>query len=68
MNIEKLKAIVAEKNQNLEQEAVYKAKCIIDNIASCQKNIQTHEQRIVELREELKTLTIQQLDETKILG
>lgn len=68
MTNEKLNQIIARKNEQLEQEAVYAAQRIIDGIAQCQGEIRQNEAQIATLREELKKLEIQQLDSTKILG
>lgn len=68
MTNDKLKQIIAHKNEQLEQRAVNRAREIIDEIAEYQEAKTTAEKKIVELRAELKALEIQQVDELSILG
>jgi hypothetical protein len=68
MNIEKLKEIVKEKNRALEYEATQRARRIIEEIAENNAAISEANSANAKLRAELKTLEVQQLDETSILG
>ena len=72
MTPEKLQSIVREVNEETERQAAYKVKQIIIRINDLQYDLQqqklTCDTEIAELREKLKTYTISQLDETKILG
>lgn len=68
MEREKINGIVKEKNERLERDALRSAEEIIDTIAKEQGNIQKAEKRIIELRNELKELTVSQLDANQLLG
>lgn len=68
MHNDKLKQIIARKNEQLEHEAVNRAAEIINEIADYQQAKVTADAKIVELRAELKALQIQQINETSILG
>jgi hypothetical protein len=65
---DKLAEIVAEKNSDLERAAVAKARQLIDEIATNQHSIEQAQQRIVECRNQLRGLQVQQLDVGSILG
>lgn len=64
----KLRKIIDDKNERLEDNALRTAATIIDNIAFEQKNIANATERIIELRKELATLQIEQIDPATILG
>lgn len=68
MTNDKLKQIIARKNEQLEQQAVNRASEIINEIATLQQAKKDADAEIVTLRAELKTLEVQQVDETSILG
>lgn len=68
MHNDKLKQIIARKNEQLEHEAVNRASEIINEIADYQQAKVTADAKIVELRAELKALQIQQINETSVLG
>lgn len=68
MTEQKLKDIIARKNEQLEQNAVSYATEIINAIAECQQNIVEANKRIEALRGELKALEIQQIKPESILG
>jgi hypothetical protein len=68
MNNDKLKQIIAHKNERLEQEAVNRASEIINEIAEYQQAKKDADKAIEKLRVELKTLEIDQINETSILG
>lgn len=68
MNNEKLKQIIARQNEQLEDRAADQAREIIRAIAECQQAKVDANKEIEELRAKLKTLTVQQIDETSILG
>lgn len=68
MTENKIQDIIAQKNRALEDRATREAAEIIDEIAQHQSAILDHNARIDALRSELKSLQIEQLDATKILG
>lgn len=68
MTEQKLKDIIARKNEQLEQNAVGHATEIINAIAECQQDIVESNKRIETLRAELKALEIQQIKPESILG
>lgn len=68
MTEQKLKDIIARKNEQLEQNAVSRATEIINAIAECQQDIVEANKRIEILRAELKALEIQQIKPESILG
>lgn len=68
MTEQKLKDIIARKNEQLEQNAVSYATEIINAIAECQQDIVEANKRIEALRAELKALEIQQIKPESILG
>lgn len=68
MDVTKLNQIIDEKNQDLERKALRTAEQLIEQIAQQQIIITGAEEQIIELRKQLKTLTIKQLDNKVILG
>lgn len=68
MDVTKLNQIINEKNQDLERKALRTAEQLIEQIAQQQSIITEAEEQIIELRKQLKTLTIKQLDNKIILG
>lgn len=68
MNNDKLKQLIAQQNELLEQNAVQDAARIINEIAEYQQAKNDAEDKIVELRENLKKIQIKQLDVASILG
>lgn len=68
MEREKLNSIIKDKNERLERETLRSAEQIIDAIACEQKRISESQERIAKLREELKALTVAQLDAANLLG
>ena len=64
----KLKEIIERKNDRLERDALNEAENIIEAIASKQNLIQSTQEEIVRLREDLVALQIQQIDPATILG
>lgn len=68
MNNDKLRQIIARQNEQLEDRASEQAREIIKAIGECQQAKIAADKEIEELRAKLKTLTVQQIDETSILG
>lgn len=68
MNNDKIRQIIARKNEQLEENAVHSARQIIDAIARLQQTKIDADKEIQSLRSELKTLEVQQVNETSILG
>ena len=68
MNQDKLKQIIADKNERLEDDALRTAACLIEMIAKEQKEISARTENILKLRRELAELEVTQLDSTAILG
>jgi hypothetical protein len=68
MDQEKLRKIIADKNDRLEDNALHTAACLIEGIAQEQKKIEASQTRIAELRKELTTLTVDELNADAILG
>ncbi len=68
MDNNKLRQIIARQNEQLEDRATEQAREIIKAIAECQQAKIDADKEIEELRAKLKTLTVQQIDETSILG
>jgi hypothetical protein len=60
--------LVSEKNKALENQALRGAESIIEQIAKQQEVIATAQERILELRKELTTLEVRQIDAKSILG
>lgn len=68
MDSTKLNSIIKRKNERLEQDALSSAEELIAEIIVCQAVIKQHEARIVECRQELKALEVEQIDQSEILG
>ena len=68
MDNTKLRELINNKNERLEDRALQTASSLIDQIASEQQKIADANARIVELRKELITLEIQKIEESAILG
>ena len=64
----KLSGLIKDKNAELERTALRTAEQIIEAIALEQQKILDSQQNIVELRKDLKSLEVTQLDTTAILG
>jgi hypothetical protein len=64
----KLSGLIKDKNAELERTALRTAEQIIEAIALEQQRILDSQQNIVELRKDLKSLEVTQLDTTAILG
>ncbi len=65
---DKIQQIFDRKNEELEREAINEAREIIEEISELQVLINRNTARIEDLRVKLKTLTIEQVEPTKILG
>ncbi len=68
MTNDKLQSIIANKNAQLERDALSRAAEIIDEIAETQQIIAKYTARIDTLRKELTTLQIEQINPVSILG
>ena len=68
MDSEKLREIINNKNEQRERHMTRSAEDIIDNILKEQANISASNERIVKLREELKSLTVTPIDPSSVLG
>ncbi len=68
MDQSKLKSIIAKKNEHLEYQALNTAEDIINQIARQQSAITTAQNNIVQLRQQLVELSVEQLDASTILG
>lgn len=68
MQQDKLHEIITKKNNQLEQEALNEASSIIEQISMKQESINRTQKDIEKLREQLKSLEIEQLDSKVILG
>lgn len=68
MERDKIESIIQDKNDKLERNALGRAGDIISTIAANQESIAALERANERLREELKSLKIQQLDTKVILG
>ena len=68
MNAEKLKQIVAEKNDTRERQAIRTAEEFIEAIVSEQRKIAQAEASIAALRNDLKALEVELLDPNAVLG
>lgn len=67
MDTAKLQRIIERKNERLEDTAVRTADALIEGIIGQQRRIKEAEEAIVELRKELASLEISQLDADEIL-
>ena len=68
MTLEQLHKIIQDKNEQREEHTVRTAANLIDRIVSEQRLIADAEARIKELRAELVTLQVEQLDSAAVLG
>lgn len=68
MDPQKLKDLIAEKNDRRERETLRTAEQLIDDIAREQESIRRCNANIAKLREELKTLSVNTLDASEVLG
>lgn len=68
MDAKELNLIIFRKNEGLEREALREAEQIIENIAKYQGIIADSQDRIIELRANLKALQVKRLDASAILG
>jgi hypothetical protein len=68
MNTDKLSGLIRRKNERLEEEALGQAEDLISKIVKEQERIKASEARIVELRDELKALEVEQIDQSAVLG
>lgn len=64
----KLETLIKEKNERLEYNTLKTAENIIDAIATEQERIRKAQDRIVELRADLKALTVSQMNVKELLG
>ena len=68
MTNDKLSAIIDQKNEQLERQAISRASQIIDEIAEEQRIISQAQLNISELRAELVALEVKQISHASILG
>ena len=68
MEQSKLQNIITEKNEQLERATLRQAESLIGEITSEQRQIKASQERIVELRKQLKELNVETLDAAEILG
>ena len=68
MDQTKLKKIIEEKNEQRERSTLHTAEGLIEAIVNEQKKIAISNERIVELRNELAALRVEQLDPSVVLG
>jgi len=68
MDTNKLQSLIAQKNEQLERDALRRASDIIDAIADNQATIEDAQANIVALRKELTAMQIQQINPVSILG
>ena len=68
MDAKKLQDIINEENEDREREALREARDLINEIAKEQARKRLSDERIAELREELKALNVETLDESEVLG
>lgn len=68
METDKLRKIIADKNERKEQDALRTAETIIEAIVRQQANILASQENIAELRKELAQLEVVQLDPSIVLG
>lgn len=68
MTTDKLNSIIAQKNEQLERQALNRASQIIDEIAECQSIVAQNLAEIDTLRKELTSMQIQQIKAESILG
>lgn len=68
MTTDKLNSIIAQKNEQLERQALNHASQIIDEIAECQSIIAQNLAQIDILRKELTSVQVEQIRPESILG
>lgn len=68
MENKKLREIIQDKNERLERDTLRTAEIIIEGIVQEQKRIRDAQERIKELRAELVSLEVKELDPSVILG
>ena len=68
MEAKKLQEIIAEENEDREREVLCEARNLINEIAKEQARKRAADERIAQLREELKALNVETLDESEVLG
>lgn len=68
MTTDKLNSIIAQKNEQLERDALRRASQIIDEIAECQSIIAQNLAQIDILRKELTSMQVEQIRPESILG
>lgn len=68
MENKKLREIIQDKNERLERDTLRTAETIIEGIVQEQKRIRDAQERIKELRAELVSLEVKELDPSVILG
>ena len=68
MTTDKLNSIIAQKNEQLERDALRRASQIIDKIAECQQTIAHHQSEVELLRKELVSMQVEQIRPESILG
>lgn len=68
MDRNKLNKIIEKQNEEREYQALRQAESIIAEIAKEQNHKRQADERIVELRGELKALEVEQLDQAEVLG
>lgn len=68
MENKKLREIIQDKNERLERDTLRTAETIIEGIVQEQRKIHGAQERIKELRAELVSLEVKELDPSVILG
>lgn len=68
MDRDKLNRIIEKQNEEREYQALRQAESIIAEIAKEQNRKRQADERIVELRTDLKALEVEQLDQAEVLG
>ncbi len=68
MKVEQLNQIIKDKNEQRERQTLKTAEQIIEGIVQHQKVIEGAQQHIQNLRDELVTLQVEQLDPKTVLG
>ena len=68
MTTDKLQSIIAQKNEQLERQALNRASQIIDEIAECQTIVAQNLAEIDILRKELTSMQVEQINPVSILG
>jgi len=68
METDKLRQIIADKNERREHDTLRTAEQIIEAIVREQANVVACQERITEFRKELAQLEVVQLDPSTVLG